>query len=64
VIWLAWRQFRAQAYVAAGVLIAVAIAFLLTGPQLVHSYDTIVLTCRAHGDSSPATTCCATSPWP
>jgi hypothetical protein len=53
VIWLAWRQFRAQAYVAAGVLIAVAIAFLLTGPQLVHSYDTIVLTCRAHGDCSP-----------
>jgi hypothetical protein len=51
-IWLAWRQFRTQAYVAAGVLALVAVAFLVTGPGLVHAYDTSVLTCTAHGDCS------------
>ena len=52
-IWLAWRQFRTQAYVAAGVLALVAVAFLLTGPSLVHAYDTSVLSCKVHGDCAP-----------
>jgi hypothetical protein len=50
VIWLAWRQFRTQAYVVAGVLAVVAVAYLLTGPSLVHAYDTSILTCKAHSD--------------
>jgi hypothetical protein len=53
VIWLAWRQFRTQASVAGGALIAVAITFLLTGPHLAHAYDTTVLTCKVHGDCAP-----------
>jgi hypothetical protein len=52
VIWLAWRQFRTQAYVVAGVLALIAVAYALTGPSLVHVYDTSVLTCKAHGDCS------------
>jgi hypothetical protein len=56
VIWLAWRQFRLQAFVAAGFLIAVAIAFALTGPHLVHLYDTTVATCGAHNDCGPVQT--------
>lgn len=48
--WLAWRQFRAQGYVAAAVLIAIAIALALTGPHLAHLYDTTVAPCAAHND--------------
>jgi hypothetical protein len=54
-MWLAWRQFRLQACVAVGVLIAVAIAFVLTGPHLVHVYDTVVLTCASRGDCPSVT---------
>jgi hypothetical protein len=49
-IWLTWRQFRAQAVVAAGALALLAVAFAVTGPQLVHLYDTSVATCQAHHD--------------
>jgi hypothetical protein len=49
-IWLAWRQFRVQAYVAAGLLGALAVLFLVTGPHLAHLYDTTVATCGAHDD--------------
>jgi hypothetical protein len=52
-IWLAWRQFRVQAYVVGALLGALAIALLLTGPHLVHLYDTIVVTCSAHNDCGP-----------
>ena len=54
-IWLAWRQFRLQAFVAVGVLIAVAIAFALSGPHLAHVYDTVVRTCASHGDCPSVT---------
>jgi hypothetical protein len=53
--WLAWRQFRTQALVAAGALAAVAIAFSLTGPGLAQFYDHTYLTCQAHGDCSSVT---------
>ena len=33
-IWLSWRQFRAQAIVAGAALVAVAIALTVTGPRL------------------------------
>jgi len=50
-----WLQFRAQAAVAAGALLVIAVAFALTGPDLVHLYDTTVATCSAHGNCSAAT---------
>jgi hypothetical protein len=50
VIWLAWRQFRTQALVVTGALAALAVALAITGPRLVHTYDTTVRTCRTHGD--------------
>jgi hypothetical protein len=49
-IWMTWRQFRAQAVVAAGALALLAVAFAATGPQLAHLYDTTVATCHARGD--------------
>jgi hypothetical protein len=55
VIWLAWRQFRVQAAVVFGVVAVVAVAMAVTGPNLVHLYDTTVATCRAHGDCSAVT---------
>jgi hypothetical protein len=49
-IWLTWRQFRAQTYAAAGLLALLAVAFAVTGPQLAHLYNTTVVTCHARGD--------------
>jgi hypothetical protein len=54
-IWLAWRQFRAQTAVALGVLAAIAIVLAVTGPHLVHLYDTTVTPCASHGDCATAT---------
>jgi hypothetical protein len=54
-IWMTWRQFRTQAIVALAALAAVAIAAAVTGPQLAHFYDTVVATCRAHGDCPTVT---------
>jgi len=53
--WLTWRQFRAQAAVAFGALLLVAIVAAITGPHLVRLYLTSVATCQAHGDCSTAT---------
>jgi hypothetical protein len=53
-IWLTWRQFRAQTVTAAGALALLAVAFAVTGPRLVHLYDTTVATCQARGDCSIA----------
>jgi hypothetical protein len=54
VIRLTWLQFRIQAAAAFGALVIVAIVLAITGPHLVHLYDTTVATCRAHGDCSAA----------
>jgi ABC-type transport system involved in multi-copper enzyme maturation permease subunit len=54
-IWLAWRQFRVQAYVAIGLLAAVGAALGVTGPALVHAYDSVVRTCATHADCGPVT---------
>src|ERR1017187_4323304 len=53
--WLAWRQFRLQACVAVALLAAVAIAFVMTGPHLVHVSDTVVRPCGSHGYCPPVT---------
>jgi hypothetical protein len=52
---LSWRQFRAQAAVAFGLLTVIAVALGITGPALVHLYHTSVLPCQAQGDCSLAT---------
>ena len=50
-IWLTWRQFRAQAYAALATLAVIGIAFVITGPHLNSLYDTSgIPTCQAHGD--------------
>jgi ABC-type transport system involved in multi-copper enzyme maturation permease subunit len=56
VIRFAWLQFRVQAAVAAGALAIVAVVLAVTGPNLVHLYDTTVATCAAQHDCSTATT--------
>jgi hypothetical protein len=49
-IWLTCRQFRPQAIVAAAALVALAITFAMTGPNLAHLYATSgIPTCAAHG---------------
>jgi hypothetical protein len=50
-----WLQFRVQAAVAGAILVVIAVAFALTGPNLAHLYDTTVATCSAHGNCSTAT---------
>jgi hypothetical protein len=51
---LTWRQFRAQATVTFGVLAVIAVVLAITGPRLVHLYDTSVVPCQARGDCSVA----------
>jgi hypothetical protein len=54
-IWLAWRQFRVQALVAAVALAALAVILLVTGLDLRHIHDTSgVAACRAAGRSCGA----------
>jgi hypothetical protein len=52
---LAWLQARAQNLAALGGLVIVAAALALTGPHLVHLYDTTVANCAAQGDCDTAT---------
>ena len=54
-IWLTWRQFRAQAAVVFGLLAVIAVALAVTGPHLVHLYDTTVKPCGSHDDCGAAT---------
>ena len=50
-IWLTWRQFRAQAWTALAILAALGIAFTITGPHLASLYDTSgIPACQAHND--------------
>lgn len=54
-IWLSWRQFRAQAIVAGCVLAAFAIILLATGFSLAHAYNTSGLPgCQSHGTCTRA----------
>jgi hypothetical protein len=56
VIRFTWLQFRVQAAFAFGVLAIVCIALALTGPNLVHLYNTTVANCGAHGNCPSAIT--------
>jgi len=56
VIRFAWLQFRMQAAVAAGALGVIAVVLAVTGPTLVHLYNTSVANCAAYGNCAAATT--------
>ena len=48
------RQFRAQGLWGLGGVVAVGVVLLVTGPHLVHVYDSSVATCKAVGGFGPA----------
>ena len=50
-----WLQARVQVIGALAALIVIAVILALTGPNLVHLYDTTVATCTANHDCSTAT---------
>ncbi len=54
--WLAWRQLRTPAAVAALGVLGVLVALALTGPHLLNVYDSLVIPCAAHGDCLAVTT--------
>jgi len=54
--WLAWRQFRTSAVVTFAALVVLAVALAVTGPELVHLYDTTVKPCSSNGDCNGVTT--------
>jgi len=56
VTWLAWRQLRASALVAALAVAGIVVLLAVTGSHLLHVYDTVVAPCAArHGGAfSPA----------
>lgn len=43
-----WRQFRLQALIGAAGLVVVGVILLVTGPNLVHLYDTAAAACRTN----------------
>jgi hypothetical protein len=54
-IWLTWRQFRAQALSGLAVLAVFAVMLAVTGLHLAHLYDISGIgTCHSHGDCGPA----------
>jgi hypothetical protein len=56
-IWLTWRQSRAQAAVIYAAMALIAVVLALTAPQLLHLYDTSAgdFLHRAQGDSTDST---------
>jgi hypothetical protein len=51
----AWLQSRTQTAVAVVALAVAAVSLALTGPNLVHLYNTIIAPCTADGNCSPTT---------
>jgi hypothetical protein len=52
----AWLQARTQTVVAVAALAAAAILTAVTGPGLLHFYDTVVATCGSRNDCASVTT--------
>jgi len=53
--WLAWRQLRTGAAVAALGVVGLLVVLAVTGPHLHDLYDTVVAPCAAHGDCATVT---------
>lgn len=54
-LWITWRQFRAQTIVAAAALAVTALALGLAGPHIAHLYNASgIATCHARGDCAAA----------
>jgi ABC-type transport system involved in multi-copper enzyme maturation permease subunit len=53
-IWLTWRQFRAQALVTLAILAAAAVYLLVTGIQMRNSYHADLADCKALNDCGSA----------
>ncbi len=49
-IWLAWRQFRVQAFTGLGLLAVATIYFVITGIQLRHTYTADLAACTTQGN--------------
>ncbi|GAA3842478.1 transporter [Sphaerisporangium flaviroseum] len=49
-IWLTWRQFRGAAATMSAVLLVLAAALVLTGPELASDYSTGIAACTQSGD--------------
>jgi hypothetical protein len=49
-IWLTWRQFRAQSIVTAAGMAAAAIVLAVSGVQLANKFHTTMTGCQAHGN--------------
>jgi len=55
-IWLTWRQFRAQSIVTVGMLAVLGVTMVVTGLQLAHLYDASgIASCHAHGNCNSLT---------
>jgi hypothetical protein len=52
----AWLQARTQTAVAVAALAATAILAAITGPRLLHFYDTVVASCGSRNDCASVTT--------
>jgi len=56
-IWLTWRQFRGQAWVASATLVVMAVALTLTGLHLGHMFGISgIATCHTRGDCASVST--------
>jgi len=49
-MWLTWRQFRAQAYLTSAVLAVLAVILVVTGLHVAHLYNASgIAACQGHG---------------
>ncbi|MGH7643451.1 MAG: ABC transporter permease subunit [Candidatus Dormibacteria bacterium] len=53
-MWLTWRQYRVPIVVASVGLVALALVLVITGPSLVHLYNSTVAHCKVQNDCSSA----------
>ena len=53
-MWLTWRQFRAQAIVTAGALVLVVIVLAVSGVQFADKFQATIAGCQAHGTCNQA----------
>ncbi|MGH9171962.1 MAG: ABC transporter permease [Acidimicrobiales bacterium] len=51
--WLSWRQLRTSVIAVASALVALFVVLWVSGSQLLHDYDTVVVSCASHHDCGP-----------